>query len=362
VKRRTPARVREELARLCAGERDVASLVDEADALVASVLPHDGACWHTTDPATLIETTFRTVDLPPRHERMAELEYVVPDYNKFAMLARARQHSGVLSVATGGRPHRSARYREIIHPAGYRGELRVSLVVDGACWGSIAVFRQAPHDFTEDERRFAHDIAPMLARGFRGAAVQRIGAQTRVDVRPGLILLDAERQIESVTPAATAWLMELGFVGDVNVDPLPFVVNAVAERARAVGGDASARVRGAGDAWVSVDASQASGPTPGRIALILQSAAPASMAPLIAAAHGLSPRERELTELVLQGFGTAVIAQRLVISPLTVQGHLKSIFEKVGVRSRRELVGSIFVRHYQPRIAAMGCQPATGSG
>jgi hypothetical protein len=71
------------------------------------VLAHD-------DPATLIETTFHTVDLPPRHERVAELEYVVPDYNKFAMLARARQHSGVLSAATGGQLHRSARYREIL--------------------------------------------------------------------------------------------------------------------------------------------------------------------------------------------------------------------------------------------------------
>jgi DNA-binding CsgD family transcriptional regulator len=150
------------------------------------------------------------------------------------------------------------------------------------------------------------------------------------------------------------WLTELGFVGDVDTDPLPFAVSAVAERARAVGGDATARVRGAGGAWVAVDASAASGPAPGRIALILQSAAPTSIAPLIAAAHGLSPRERELTELVLQGFGTTEIPGRLVISPLTVQGHLKSIFEKVGVRSRRELVSSMFVRHYQPRIVAMG--------
>jgi DNA-binding CsgD family transcriptional regulator len=354
VKLRPPARAREDLTRLCAGERDIAELVDEADELVASVVPHDGACWHTTDPATLIETTFRTIDLPPRHERVAELEYGVPDYNKFAMLARARQHSGVLSEATGGQLHRSARYREIMHPVGYRGELRVSLVVDGACWGSIAVFRKAPRDFTEDERRFAHDIAPILAQSFRSAAVRMMSTEARADVGPGLILFDGARQVESVTTAAMVWLAELGFVGDVDTDPLPLAVSAVAERARAVGGDATARVRGAGGAWVAVDASAASGPTPGRIALILQSATPTSMAPLIAAAHGLSPRERELTELVLQGFGTTEIAERLVISPLTVQGHLKSIFEKVGVRSRRELVSTMFVRHYQPRIVAMG--------
>jgi GAF domain-containing protein len=198
VKRRTPARAREDLMRLCAGERDVASLVCEADELVDSVLPHEGACWHTTDPATLIETTYHTVDLPPRHERVAELEYGVPDYNKFAMLARARRHSGVLSEATGGHLHRSARYREIMHPMGYTGELRASLVVDGACWGSIVVFRRAPLDFTEDERRFAHDIAPILGRGFRSAAVQRIGTERRDDAGPGLILF------ATVTPSAAA--------------------------------------------------------------------------------------------------------------------------------------------------------------
>jgi DNA-binding CsgD family transcriptional regulator len=284
---------------------------------------------------------------------VAELEYLVPDYNKFAMLARARRHTGILSDATGGQLHRSARYREIMHPMGYRGELRVSLVVDGACWGSFVLFRKAPGDFTEDERRLADDIAPVLAQGFRGAAVHGMSAAAHMDAGPGLILFDGRHRVDSVTPAAMTWLAVLGFTGNVEVDPLPLAVFAVAERARAVGGDASARVRGVGGAWVAVDASAASGTEPGRIAVILQSAAPASMAPLIAAAHGLSPRERELTELVLQGLGTTEMAERLVISPLTVQGHLTSIFEKVGVRSRRELVGRIFLRHYQPRIVAI---------
>ncbi len=63
---------------------------------------------------------------------------------------------------------------------------------------------------------------------------------------------------------------------------------------------------------------------------------------LVARAHGLTARERELVALVLEGLDTRELAKRMFISPYTVKDHLKSVFDKLGVHSRRELITGMF--------------------
>jgi DNA-binding CsgD family transcriptional regulator len=87
-----------------------------------------------------------------------------------------------------------------------------------------------------------------------------------------------------------------------------------------------------------------------RVAVIVEPAHPARIAPLLMSVYGLTEREQEVTRLVLQGNSTAEIAERLVVSTHTVQQHLKSVFDKTGVRSRRDLVGKVFFAHYEPRL------------
>ncbi|MBI2320916.1 MAG: response regulator transcription factor [Chloroflexi bacterium] len=52
----------------------------------------------------------------------------------------------------------------------------------------------------------------------------------------------------------------------------------------------------------------------------------------------LTDREREVLRLVAEGYTTQEIAQQLVLSPKTVETHRAHIMDKLGLRSRSELV------------------------
>lgn len=86
------------------------------------------------------------------------------------------------------------------------------------------------------------------------------------------------------------------------------------------------------------------------VAVFIQRAHPTLVAPLLLRAYGLTAREREVAQLLLRGATTIQVARRLAISRHTVADHLKSIFEKVGARTRGELSATLFFGEHLPRI------------
>ena len=87
------------------------------------------------------------------------------------------------------------------------------------------------------------------------------------------------------------------------------------------------------------------GQSPGLV--VLEPSSRSDVAPVLMHLHELTPREREVTQLLLTGMATADIAQELWITPDTLRGHVKSVFAKLGVCSRPELFARLA---HEPRV------------
>ena len=120
---------------------------------------------------------------------------------------------------------------------------------------------------------------------------------------------------------------------------LPTAVLAVAGRAArsATGTDdpagvAVARVLTRSGRWVVLHGVPLAATDSQRVAVIVEPAHPSRIAPLLMSAYGLTEREQQLTRLVLQGYSTLDIADHLVISVHTVQGHKERIHQNRSAR------------------------------
>ena len=202
----------------------------------------------------------------------------------------------------------------------------------------------------------------MLADGVRRGLLVGEATDPEGPDGPGLLVLGTDWRVESMSPGLGRWLSELPDAA-LDAGRLPPSVLAVAGRALTLAGSpaadppagdtsrvAVARVLTRSGVWVVLHGLPLVTGGRQRVAVIVEPAHPARISPLLMSAYRLTEREQELTTLVLQGYSTADIAARLVISTHTVQQHLKSVFAKTGVRSRRELVGTVFLAHYEPRL------------
>jgi DNA-binding CsgD family transcriptional regulator len=109
-------------------------------------------------------------------------------------------------------------------------------------------------------------------------------------------------------------------------------------------------MRGRSGRWITLYGSltESSSGNPGETVVVIEPAKAEEVAWLNAAAYGLSPREQEAVKLVARGLSTRQIAATLFVSEHTVQRHLQNAFEKVGVKSRRELMKRLFFENLLP--------------
>lgn len=357
---------------------------DSADELLAAVgaeinraMPYDGALWFGVDPATLLATA------PSRIEGHHESGYCEPfwhgefhdhDAMLYRDLARDPVPAAALRAVTGDSPERSRRYREFLAPQGFDDELRAVFRTGDSTWGMVGFYRlRGAAPFSPEDVALLGAVSATVGTALRARAATGITPWPAGADAPGLLFFDGDDVLVSANAEAARWLgaaygpAPAGGWLDVLADrfgddlSLPFPTVPLLARARAVAagrdrGPARLRLRDAAGRWLVLHASCMPG-TPagdGGVAVVVESAKSAEIAPIIIAAYGLTPRERDVVRGIARGLSTPELAAELYLSQHTVRDYVKTVFDKVGVGSRGELVATLFAEHYaDPMHAAM---------
>jgi DNA-binding CsgD family transcriptional regulator len=334
--------------------------LEEALGSIERAVPHAGACVANLDPSTFLNTgAHKFGAVKGSHDRdreWAELEFLSGDPTAMAELARQGVDAVGMTAWSRAEGRESPRMAEFMTAYyGYVDEARVILREGDEVWGGMCLLRGPEHGaFDDDDLDLLRRLSGPLALGMRTGLLATLADGPSPVVGPGVVVVDASGAISQLSANAADRLADL--LSASVTEPMGTISSLVGAARRYAAGTtdrpARCRVRGRSGAWLVLHATTLTSRdgSAGDVVITVDEARPPEVLPLVVAAFDLTPRERDVALLVLQGADTREIAARLHVSAYTVQDHLKSIFDKAGVRSRRELIARIWFDQYVPRV------------
>lgn len=318
---------------------------DRADRVLRKAVGYDIASWASLDPSTHLFTSCDVIagfGAPPHEpdfeQDLFALEFADRDPLTYSKIIGSGRNAVRLRAEVED-PDMVERYRRLLAPAGAADEMRVILRDRSGVWGALTLYRAEWWEpFDERSERMMDALSSHLAASFRHAfLVASVGTGERP---PGTLTLARTGEIITTSEPAERWLDTL------RADQLRGTLAGLSARLRL---EAITRATVVGsDGPVSFHAFSRKG-SDDQVDVVVEQPRPAELAEVIMAAHGLTPREAQVTRLVMQGSTTRGIAGEMEITTYTVQDHLKSVFAKFDVVTRGELLEAVYSRHYLPR-------------
>lgn len=332
------------IERMCdrrSGERELRAAVL---AELSKAVPFDAYAWLLTDPRTEVGAA-PLAEVPSRADlpTLVRRKYLTAT-NRWTSLPPGTATS--LHTAIGESPSRSRGWRQLL--ADYGIDDVASLVFRDrfGCWGWLDLWRAHGH-FTRQELELLagldRPVTPALRRSLDASfETDRAGHQEQPE--PVVLILTDDLEPIAETPPVDAHLRAL-LPTEADRSPVPAAAYNVAAQllAREQGIDdhaPSARAYHGDGIWVTVSAARLRRPgsETTRIAVTIEPTSATDRTDLLARVIGLTARESELLGYIVSGSDTREIARRMFLSEHTVQDHLKSIFGKADVHTRRLLV------------------------
>jgi DNA-binding CsgD family transcriptional regulator len=341
------ARTRETILRICRGEADTRTFRLEVLDAIRRATGFDAYAWLLTDPETSVGSS-PLADVPclPQLPQLIRLKYLTT-VNRWTSLPSA---VASLCGPTGGALSQSLMWRELLCRYGVT-DIASSVYRDRfGCWGFLDLWRAEAPPFSAAEIEFLGHIAGPVTTALRHGLARTFIPATGGDQMPGgpvVLLLSPELVVRAQTPQTQRYLRVLVPPEPEDQAPVPAGAYNVAAQllAAEAGVDDSpptARVHLADGRWLTLRAARMGdaglAPEDRDVALSIEPSTADDRASVFARACGLSPRETELLHHLAGGAGTRDVARLMFVSENTVQDHLKSIFDKSAVRSRRALL------------------------
>ncbi len=339
--------------RLCADPPDSRQLRLRVLEQLRRHLDVDSHAWLLTDPETWVGSS-PLADVPwladlPTHIR---LKYGA-GHHRWTQLAPDAVASG--PPAPSPADPASEQWWAFLQARGIGDVASVVFADSYGCWGFLELFRAADRGpFTSADRAVLQAFAPVVTRGLRTSQRRCFPEQTtdaRAALRggPAALVLTPDLVVLGQTAQSTSYLAALVPAGPEQAVVPAAAYNVAAQLlARESGTDPhppTARIHLGEGVWLALRAARLDGPEPAGergIAVTIEHCSAQERLGMYVRVHGLSDRETAVVTCVAAGQGTREIALQLHLSPHTVQDHLKSVFEKTGVRSRAALLARCF--------------------
>ncbi len=183
-------RCRERVEDLAGSSADIDVLRREAIEILQATIGFDRWCSLLLDPDTLVIShgighNDWSGDLPHLNLHEAGLG----DVNNHAMLARSRNHVGVLSAATGGDLARAGRWRNVFTRYGVGDELACVATDERGSWGDFRFYRNSDDaPFSAEDAQLMRTVSSALARALRRRAVTAIDGPAVAPAEMGVLL------------------------------------------------------------------------------------------------------------------------------------------------------------------------------
>jgi DNA-binding CsgD family transcriptional regulator len=348
---------RQIIERFASSALDPVDLAQRICETLSVAIPNDGYRMFGVDPSTLlINRLLAASDSDERARRIwlhhvyltsDQIPYVeLPNLMRLRLPVVASQpHQSICwgyssEVLRHLDPDQHERaFHEIGSPRG--GTILASFASRGSWVAAMQVYRRDPlSPFSRSDvaflRLLATTIGDALAAAFtRERAIQADHAD---DEASGILLVDRSGLVTYATPAGEAWLDRLRVIEPTNRADLPTSIAAAIAGLRTGKRPSQQIVAPIPGGSLQIEASTGGQDT---VAIVL-SRRKAAAPPTVPADWPLTPQQRQITTLLIQGKTNRAIAETLFISENTVLTHLRHIYAKLEVSGRTQLLARLF--------------------